>query len=641
MRIMHLGLATAGLILVSHPVFGETTSSNTTPTNTAPTLVVTAERYPIDRDKTPTSITVIDREQIEASQAQDLAELLRGIPGVDVVQSGGAGGNTALFLRGANAEHTVVYIDGVEANDPMAATRTFDFANFGVENIDSIEIVRGPQSVLYGSDAIGGVILINTKTGRGVPSGFISAEGGSYGSSKESAVVSGGDDTAGYSFAVNQRDTDGFSSAGRQYGNTEKDGYDATNVSGKIEVAPSKLIDLSLVLRYSNARTELDNFGGAYGDDPNRVIYDNNLASRAEIGTHLLDGKLNQKIGFSFTDQWYSDDNGADIAHPMDMVQSNYTGKMAKFDFQNIFKIADSVSGIVGYENKTEMGSSSYVSESSFGPFVDILNDRSVTSNGYYTQATLDVGGGVSAIGGVRVDDHSKFGTKTTWKAGPVVKMGDTKLSGTVGTGYKAPSIYQLYSSYGNEDLKAEESTGWDVGIEQEFINGDVLVGATYFHNSFDNLITFDPTTFISENINQATTKGVELYTTLNIVRDLSMSGSYTFTDTQDDQTDNELLRRPRNKGKLTLEYKPTRKLTMAVDGLFNGKRLDNDFSTFPASEVTLHGYASITVRASYRLTDHWEFFARGENILDKNYEEVLGYGTTGAAVFGGVKYLF
>ena len=621
------------------PAFAESLSQSSI--SKAPETIVTAERYPYPKSEVSSSITILDAKDIADSQKENVADVLKGVPGVDVVQSGGPGGNVAVFIRGANSEHTLVYIDGIEANDPISPTRTFDFANLSTDNIEQIEVVRGPQSVLYGSDAIGGVILITTKKGSGVPHGSVSVEGGSYGSTREKVSVSGGDEITNYSLSVSQRDTDGFSSAAQSNGNNEKDGYSSTNVSAQGGVTPNKYIDGNVVLRYSNARSELDNFGGAFGDDPNRVIYDNQLLARTEVGTHLLEGRLDQKYGITLTDQWYDDNNGVDAQHPTDSTLSNYNGKLYKFDVQNNLKITDAVSSLFGFENKTEQGSSSYVSESSFGPFSDILADRSVTSNGYYLQGRWNLDDTLVSSAGMRVDDHSKFGTKTTWKAGPTLLLGDTKISGNVGSGYKAPSIFQLYSSYGNQDLKPEESLGWDAGVEQDFWHKNVTVGVTYFQNDFDNLITFNPNSFVSENIAKAKSHGIEGYGSAKLSKQFRIDGSYTFTDTEDKTTGLELLRRARNKAKVGVSYSPVEKGEVGVEVLLNGKRVDNDFSTAPATRADLGGYALINLVAKYGIVKDIELFGRVENMFDKSYQDVLGYGTAGATVFGGVKYDF
>lgn len=604
-------------------------------------VLVTAERLPVTLKRSSTSVTLITQEDIQRSGAQSVSDLLRGEVGVDVVQSGGLGGNAAVFLRGANSEHTLVIVDGVPANDPISPTRTFDFANFNIDNIDRIEILRGPQSVSYGSDALGGVIKIYTKRGCGAPSGSVSAEGGSFGTFIERGDVSGGDESFAYSVGVSRLDTDGFSAADKKDGNSEKDGREATSFSSLVETNPTDEFSAKAIVRYSNARNELDNFGGSFGDDPNRVLFDNQLLLRGESSIKSIPSVLSHTLGVSFTDQWYSDDNGIDASHTLDSLESNYTGKGAQFDLQNDVTVAKDLVLALGFVNLTEMGSSSYISESSFGPYTDILNDVSVTSNGYYLNSRYDVIDNMSLSVGGRVDDHSKFGTTETWKAGSVLNLESTKFSGSVGTGYKAPSIFQLYSTYGDQSLKEEESFGWDLGIEQEVIKGQLKIGATYFDNDFDNLISFNPETFKSENIAEASSRGIESFIAFSPDKQMSVDIGYTWSDTEDKSTGLPLLRRARNKAKIRGTYKPIDKMRVSLELLGQGKRADNDFSAFPTARTDLAGYVTCNVGISYEVQENVELYARLENIFDKNYQEVLGYGTSGAAAYGGVRYNF
>jgi vitamin B12 transporter len=636
-KLIPLGIGIA--LSCAYPTFLAAQQQDAATAKNPSEIVITADRVPYPKTQVASSVTVITAEQIKASQQQTVGEILRGVPGVDVVQSGGPGGNVSVFIRGANSEHTLVIVDGIESNDPISPTRAFDFANFSLDNIDRIEVIRGPASVLYGSDAIGGVILITTKKGSGPLQTTVSAEGGSFGSSTERASVSGGAEETSYSLAASQRNRDGFSSADRRDGNTEDDGYAATNVATQLSHQLSQTVEGSLVFRYGHSRSELDNYGGVGGDDPNRILYDSQILTRGQLATNFFGGVLKQKLGMSFTNQWYDDDNGVDLLHPVDSTKSNFVGKNKKIDLQNIIAATDALDITLGYENETEQGSASYESQSAFGPYIDILDDTSVTNNGYYAQGRYKFDEAVIATASSRIDDHSVFGTQSTWRVGPTFLIGDTKLAGTMGTGYKAPSIFQLYSSYGNRNLKPEESMGWDVTVEQSLFKKNTTIGATYFHNDFDDLITFNPATFQSENIAKARSSGVEVFSTSRVVRDLYLDLSYTMTNTEDLATGERLLRRARNKAKAAVRYQASERTELGLEMLMNGKRLDNDFSTYPATPVDLGGYVLVNLTGRYRITDALELFGRAENLLDQKYQEVKGFGTQGAAVFGGLSF--
>jgi vitamin B12 transporter len=207
-----------------------------------------------------------------------------------------------------------------------------------------------------------------------------------------------------------------------------------------------------------------------------------------------------------------------------------------------------------------------------------------------------------------------------------------------VGTGFKAPSLVQLYSSYGNRDLDAETTTGWDVGVDQDVIKDTLSSSISFFRNNYDDLITFNPATFILENIDKSYTQGFEVGANLEATESLSFRMAYTYTDTENESTGESLLRRPRNKNSLTAVYAPTENLRAQLQWRVYSSRFDNDFSAFPPERVALAGYGIVDLSVSYRLNESFELFSRIDNLFDKEYEEVLGFGTMGAAAFAGIK---
>jgi vitamin B12 transporter len=241
---------------------------------------------------------------------------------------------------------------------------------------------------------------------------------------------------------------------------------------------------------------------------------------------------------------------------------------------------------------------------------------------------------------GVRHDNHSIFGGRTTFKIAPAVIVREgTKLRGSVGTGFKAPSLVQLYSSYGNRNLEAESTTGFDVGIDQDLIKDTLSSSVTFFRNNYDDLITFNPSTYILENINASYTQGFEVGTNYDATTDLSFRLAYTYTDTENETTGESLLRRPRNKNSLTAVYAPNDRFRAQLQWRVYSSRFDNDFSTFPPERVSLAGYGLVDLAVSYKVYDSVELFSRVDNLFDKEYQEVLGFGTMGAAAYAGVKF--
>lgn len=612
-------------------------------------IVVTATRVETPIEEIASSVTVISSEEIRRKQRPTVLEVLRGTPGLDVVQTGGVGKTTSISIRGANSEHTLIMIDGVEVNDPMSPTRSYDFAHLTVDNIERIEILRGPQSTLYGSDAIGGIIHIITKKGEGKPKIHLSAEGGSYTTFRETAGVSGGNKWVNYSLGLSRFDTDGISVANKKNGNYEKDGYENTSLSTRLGFTPVENLSIDFLLRYIKAKSEIDTwvFGVGVVDDPNYVQKSKQYFFKTQAELSLFDKTWNQKLGFAVNDNVRYYKNPKDPQYPFDFERGSYYGELIKLDWQHHLKLHRTNSLTFGFEFEREEGKSRYYSESIWGPDQSVFPKKTANMKGYYIQDEIKLWNRLFGTLGIRVDDHSRFGTETTYRIAPayLIKETDTKIKGTFGTGFKAPSLYQLFAPatlwgpIGNKNLKPEKSKGWDVGIEQSFFRDQVTLGATYFRNDFEDLIQFDSTKGYI-NIAKAKTEGAELFASLKPIEDLIIRLNYTHIDTENKKTDRDLLRRPKNKFNLDLNYYFLKKGNINLGVTYVGKRDDMDPATF-SRRVKLDGYTLVNLATSYDLTKNFQIFARVDNLFDKEYEEVKGYGTPGISFFGGIKLSF
>lgn len=606
-------------------------------------VVVTATRLNTPAEEVGSSITVITDDQIDKMQKRTVLDVLRSVPALDVVQSGGPGGATSVFMRGAKSEHTLVLIDGVEMNDPISTGRGYDFAHLSVDGIERIEILRGPQSTLYGSDAIGGVINIITKRGKGKTSGFASLEGGSFNSFRGAAGGSGGNEWMQYSLGFSRWDTDGISAADEEDGNTEKDGYENTSLYGSLGFAPADIFDLDFTLRFTDAESGIDNAAGPGGDDPNSTEESKQLFFRTQGRLYLFDDIWEQKLGFSLTDHDRYSRNDTDAAHPDDLSRSSFDGRMLKFDWQNNFYIHDTNTVTFGIETEEEKGESNYYSESAWGPYTSAFVEQTARTTGYYFQDQVELWDSWFTTVGVRWDDHSKFGVETTYRIASayLVQKTGTKFKGSYGTGFKAPTLYQLYSDYGDENLNPEESTGWDFGLEQSLFDGKAAMGAAIFHNEFDDLIDFDSGTWTYVNVARAVSKGIEIFGSAHPADNLDFRFSYAYTNTKDITTGEDLLRRADNKFSFNLNYGFPGKGNANLEIVYVGERDDDDFSTYPATRMQLDGYVLVNPAFSFQISENIEMFGRVENLFDRDYEEISGYGTPGISVYGGIKVLF
>lgn len=605
--------------------------------------VITATRVETPIDEVAGSITVIPKKEIEQKQHRNILDALRGTPGLDGVQNGINGGSSSVFIRGTKSEHTLFLIDGVEINDPMTPGRTFNYASLlPTNNIDRIEILRGPQSSLYGSDAIGGVINIITERGEGRPQFYASGEAGSYGTYVERAGLSGGTEKFHYSFGSSRQDSNGISAASKEDGNLEKDGFENTTLSARVGFTPNQILSSDLIVHYIDGRSDIDNAGGPGGDDPNYRYHNKQLVLRKETGLSLFDGRWKQKMGFSLVDHDRYVQNDVDADHPLDLSRQTYKGRLSKWDWQHDVFLGEISTLTFGVEREKETGRSDYYSESMWGPYSSIVNKQKLTQTGYYAQHQLKLGNRFVTTMGMRLNDHSQYGTNTTYHLTSVYMIPETgtRLKATYGTGFKAPTLYQLYSDYGNTTLKPEKSRGLDAGFEQSFWDDRLGFGTTFFFNRIENLIDFDAGTLSYLNASLAKSKGLEFATHFQPMDNLLFRLNYTYTDTEDSTTDDLMLRRPRNKVGMDINYRFLDKGNLNLSIIRSGGRDDMDYSSFPYARVVLNKYTLVSLTASYDVTRHVRLFGRVQNIFDKDYEEVKGFGTAGANAYAGMKIL-
>jgi vitamin B12 transporter len=600
-------------------------------------MVVTATRTAIPLREVASSVTIITSDEILKNQDRFVLDALRGQLGLDVSAAGGAGTQSSVFMRGSNSTHTLVLVDGIEVNDPISAGRGYNFADLTTTSIDHIEIVQGPQSTLYGSDAIGGVINIITKRGGAKKSSFlVSGEGGSFKTLNGTASASGTLKPFDYSLDLTRYDAEGFSAANGKYGNNEKDGYENTTFSSKLGAAPLDNLFLDFVLRYVDSKTDIDNFGGPGGDDPNDIAYLKQISSSTRATLSLFNDLWRQILSFSLNSYDRTYTNDVDAAHPLELSHGSYNSRLLKLNWQNNLRFHPANTFTLGMEGEYENGKSDYYSQSSWGPYTSVLNEKSFQTAACYLQDHISLWHRFYTTLGARFDYNKSFGFYPTYRIGSVYAFENigARIRATLGTGFKAPSLFQLYSEYGYVALKPENSFGWDMGVDQSFLKDIVRMGATYFSNSFSNLIDFDNSSSKYMNISECQSKGVELFLALKPFSNLEARGNYTFTDARDLQTGKELLQRPKHKLKGTLSYSVLEKANISIEGIYVGDRYD-----YP--RVKLLPYQLLNAALSYDITDAFGLFCRVENILDEDYEEVSGYGTAGVSCYTGFRLSF
>lgn len=603
-----------------NPTFLRSTSAEEPPLtlqSDTPLILVTANRTPTESSEIGSSATVITQETIERKKHRSVLEVLRAVPGLEVSQIGGPGRTTGVLMRGNESDHTLVLIDGVRVNDNTSGQ--FDFANLKTDNIERIEIIRGPQSVLYGAEAIGGVIHIITKTGRKGVHASASAEGGSHGTQGYRASVDFGNDIARNSTSLSYLRTDGISAAASNRGNEEEDFYDSINFSSRSSLFFLEDGQADLSVGYTSSTTELDGFDFETGpvDDPNAEQDTDTLTASLSVEKPLNDW-LTPRIEVGFFD---NDTQGKDP----DTSFNNFT-----IDSQTLTTTAqvDLFPEFLG--GPTSLG---YVFESREG--VNPGNyDETREVNSLFLQKRFSVDEWIFLTTGVRYDEDSEFGSEVTYRATMAVLLKDSgsRVHSSYGTGFKPPSFNELYfPNFGNPDLDAETSWGYDVGIEQVLLEDLAALDVTFFHNNVDDLISFDSTTFLAANIDEAEALGVESVLSLEPLEILIADLSYTYTDSENKETGAILPRRPRHRASIDLHFALDERSDITFSGLLVNSRRDSD-------GVRMDNYQRFDLTAGYRLSEHLKPYVRIENLFDESYEEIPGYGTLGFSVFAGIQ---
>ena len=574
--------------------------------------------------------------------ATSLLDVLHLAPGVDVARSGGPGSASSVFIRGMNSEHTLILIDGVRLNDAMSPGRSFNYLDqISADAVEQVEVLRGPQGALFGSDGLGGVINIITRKGEEKPRIFAKVMAGSYHTIQEDAGVSG---TVGKKLRVflhsTRQDSGNFSAAGVRYGNHESDPFHNTTLTGNAQYQLLPNLNLGAFGTYSRARTGLDNFGGFGGDDPNYRFYNRMGIIGGNSRLQLWNNRFEQITRVSLTDENRKSLNGVDSAHPFDSERSTFHSKLFAFDVINNFYLHPFNTLTLGMNLQHEVGRSNSLFMSQFGPFNSHFGSQSATDIAFYAQDYINIKERLFSTLSVRNDHHNLFGNHVTYRAAstfPIRKTG-TSFKASYGTGFKSPSLYQLYSSYGMPSLNPETSVGWDAGVEQSLLDKRFVLGATCFQNQLKDLIQFDNQTFRYNNIDKARTQGLEVYVNAQPFRNLSIHSSYTYTDSKNLLTGDPLVRRPHHKAALNINYQPHPKVNINLDIWHMGSRTDFDFSFFPAKTVKLTPFTRVDLAISYDIMRHVNIFVRMANMLDTPYELVKGYAAPRISAYGGLK---
>lgn len=591
-------------------------------------IVVTATRAEQDRSQVGQAVTVLDQQAIDLRQLPAVSDFLSTTPGVTVARNGGPGQLTAVRIRGAEDGQTLVVIDGVRVNDPTSTSGAFDFGSLVTDNIERIEVLRGPASVPWGSQALGGVVnIVNARPGP-IPHASLRGE---YGYRNQANIVGNASGTLG-SVAASlgggwYRD-DSISSF--RYG-TERDGYRHFAGNGRVEVGIADGVSLDLRGYYANSKVGYDGF-----PPPTFSFADTNDYSKTEqsvgyAGLNADLGGVKNRVAFTINDI----NRDAFGSNPF-----GARGRVERYEYQG-----DADLGVARLVFGAERENSRYFDVQANATY------RTHATSGY-AQAIVTPVEAVTLTGGLRVDDYKTYGTKVTGAANVAFTTGNTTFRAAYAGGFKAPTLYQLFGPFGTAAetnvpaLQPETANSIDLGVEQAFSHG--RIGVTLFGRNTRNQIDFAdcfaaPTLpgcaahpfgyYI--NLLKTRARGVETFVEYRPIEGLNLAANYTFNDAKNRATGQTLLRRPKHSGNFTADWSNDR---FSLGGSLQvvSKSADFDYLTF--ARTSLGGYALVGLRGSVKLGERFEVFARVENLLDESYETVSGYGTLGRNAHAGVR---
>jgi vitamin B12 transporter len=603
-------------------------------------VVVSATRIETPINQVGSSVTVITDAEIERNQGRSLPDVLQTVPGLNIVQTGGPGGKTSVFMRGSNSNHTKVLIDGIDANDP-SQDGVFDFGQVLTADIARVEVLRGPQSSLYGSDALGGVINIVTKKGEGPPRFSGTLEGGSFDTFNQSASASGSISRFNYSFNIAHFLVDDtpvtpldLLPPGRERIN---DSYENTTLSTRMGADLTDSFGLDVVSRYTDSTLFFtgDDFS-VFPSVPAAKQSEQDaqqVFTRGQAHLTLFDGAFKNTAGVGYT-YYRTEIQVPDIGFGLPPPNLN-RGDRIKFDWQGNIALTEHHALLLGVEDQEDRLLESPIS----------VENGNVAG---FAELQSEIVHDLFSAASVRYDENERFGGKATWRIAPaylVPKIG-TKLKASYGTGFKAPSLTQLFVSFpafnffANPNLRPEESEGYDFGFEQPLIQDRVRFGATYFHNEIKNLINANATFTSLENVGRATTDGAEVFASLSLTDRFKFRADYTYTDATDDATGLELLRRPKHRASFNAGWRPIDRLSLSATLLYVGSQVDGNRS-FSIQRLNTDPYFVVNVAAEYDLGKGVTLFARAENLFDRRYEDPTGFQRPGFGFFAGVRVSF
>lgn len=604
-------------------VFGSAHHLRAEPPKTGemPEVVITATKAQTERWRTASSVTVITRKKIDEQQLKLLPDALREVPGLVIADRGTPGSVNGIFLRGTNSDQTLVVIDGRPI--PANLAGLYNIETMSLDNVERIEVLRGPAASLYGGKTLGGVINIITRSGRGLdkPQTTLSWEGGSFGTSRESLGTRGAAGIYNWSLELSRQDTQGYRLNSQMQLN---------NAAAKFGAQLASTLRFDLDLRYYHADV------GVPGNATTNAPDDHMLTEYWSLSPRLV---------WDTTDRWtqtltYQFGNFRQVATNFDtgFGQNNRSTSRNHFwEYQSVFKVTDKWTVTAG----AWLQNIGYSRSSDNAPLSAYDVDQHETNWALFLQSQAEILPGWNLLGGIRRDSYSDFANATTWRTGTSWRLPwkQTVLHANYGTAFAPTSPQNRESAlFGDPTfIKPEQSKGVEFGIEQPFANNKATVSLTYFRNSIRNLIVFDPNLFVLQQINQARTQGLEAAFNWQPCDRFGFNAQYTYLDANDLSAGKRLVRRPRHSLSGDVWVRPVTSFRLGLGAFYIIDREDG----FGTAQRSIEDYLRLRLTASYQFSKNLELYARVENLLGERYEEVLGFPAMRTGAYAGFRLRF
>lgn len=636
--------------------------ANAEDTSLKPDMIVSATRFPVPTKEVASSYTIITSKDIETHQYQTIIDALKSVPGLSVAQSGSTGTLTSIFSRGASSNQTLVQINGIAINDPSSPGGAANLANIPLDNVERIEIVRGPQSALYGSQAMGGVVNIITKSGARAPVTTMRAEAGTLGTLNTYASTGGHAAATDYFFSVAREDTKGSDTTParlRGAQGSERDGNEVHSGSLALKTRLGDMLSTSGYFQYSDADTDFDSdgmdafFAGTY-QNPDSKIRSRRLLANASLDGSFFDGAWSPTLRISYTRQTARTTDQPDAGGSVFAEDDVYTGKKTEAAFDNSFRVTDWNKMALGASYTRDAYQSSGIRDFGGGFIITPQSDVHTTALAAYGSDHMTFGQGFFVTVSGRYDKPKDIDGRFSYTIAPgyFIKQTDTRLTASYGTGFKAPSLQQRFGYdpdsfggyyIGNPDLKPETSRGWEAGFEQGLPFNDALFGASWYQSRVRNAIAVVFDMFFNStavNVNEFKTRGLEAFFEMQPFDNVTTRVDYTFTILEADVFASTLARRPRHQVSLTAQWAP-----------WEGTQFSTDYQWVdPYRDIPRDGfgyylnpapYSVVNVAASQALTRRVTVTGRINNLFDQGYEPVNGFEAPGIEALAGLRLSF